>query len=1776
MKKRGEIGNFALILLIAVGALTAAVMLANMAKPSITGFAPADGNGSDGKEDGNQTQADGENATAEQAPSNQTAEEEKGKPEKEDKKEPNVPPVWKSDIAEFTLNGKTAIDLGTYFSDSNNDTITYTSSTPDKIAVEISGSIATLTPAGHNFEAAITFTASDGDKSTGREVRLIIPERKITIDLGYKAGTIYNTPDDGIAPTTGIVDMTVENSRFTWNADPGNLCTRWETYSLGDEKATLVCYGSEKCCNFIDLEPARNAWNDPFYSSYGQYGASLDNIVSAQILYVDYKLAVDEPFSEIYFSSWQNLSVKYYFEFADFNNLCIDTCSLSGFNDSSYELIFEIDNAAITLESLAYTTVETIEKVQFGISVEDSSGSPYGSYALYKDGVVVTDEFVEPDFYDIVIQPLEGIFQSILVQNIQIDNVNVKKKYAVDLGDLDFEKATLTANATGNSLYKCRQWDYDTEVCFGTWERVQDLVPGEQYNVTLTADDPGFIEGDINITVPAAPPPTGLAFTANIPNVSVVINRNSTIDLPLYFSNLEAGTIFNHYPMDDILVEFDNNIAIVIPSKGFAGSQITFITANKSDALAVSNVFSVNVLNISIGVTPDLSINKSEFKSDEDVELEFEYVKKDELVRQSKWKEEYEVFERDTKKTRQEREDLKKKLVKGEKRKKKWETANEKIETTLLDNKGNAMKVEPEIEELREGKFRIKVAKPRSFKAGKYRLRVDFEKEGFIYSEEQEFTWGVLAINTHKSAYLPNEEAFIGIGVLNDFGRMVCDADVALEITNPGNKKTILSTANGRISISPECEIYGVTNLPDYYTTYDVSGVGSYLMNLTAVTPNGVRSIADSFIVLNNVDFDVSRRTATRIYPLVPYYVNITIIAGKDYKGAVNEYVPSSFAILTSNGAALSTAGDTTMLSWNVDLKKGNRYDVWYRYDAPDTSPEFYLLGPLDIGSFKEYRQWQIANDEPADAINITMDFSGPHVINHTMYVSGHINLTNGTNVSLTQIQIWVNYSRIDISNFSDIDANEFSLGIYNLTATDTNNITLLNSSPGNIYNYSGNFTSRVFDGTITRKWTRLAWNSNTSTINDTLENVALGKETAVSGAFSGSWPGSKAVDDDTDCTDVDFDTWLTPDNTAVQWITIFLNTSQTTNYTIYQLNISQANSCQGAAGADTITVINVSFSDGSKQNFTLTAPSPPQREIINLTPVITSFVNITIYKSGGGAGGDFEGFYNIEAYGQAVRNVSFQVRTDDDNSSWGGWTGPDGTANSYFTASPADISNVAANRYIQYIAYLRTTLANYTPYMSEANLSYTTFTDAFGNYNISFVAPGFNGDYNVTLNVSSQTYGLTNGTLTKLISISNLTVNVSINFNVTFATGSAPVSVYGHVNLSNGTNVINWPIEVWVNYTLISNGNFTDNNASDFNGTGTNPGVYNLTRTDGENVTLNLTSGVYNSSGTYLSRIFDAGGIVSWKNLSWGERVPYGEELPNNRYNETGNGIFGGINMTGNVLLFHLNNDSSYGESDSLVFDFSGNGNNASVNGNAHANLSDKMLGTGSYYFDGTGDFVNTSDTSTLDITGAMSVSVWVKRKSTGGSQGIVAKGGDGFYAPYDMRFNTDNRIIFAQSSDGASWGTLLLNGPVITDTNWHHFAFTSDLSTARLYADGVEVENDGTPAASLWNNAVDVMVAAEANPASPQTKGSFCNCWIDEVGIWSRSLSADEILNIYKRGVLRLGLQARTCSASDCSDEPNFIGPTNTSASNFTNATLNDLALTNLSRNRYFQYRA
>jgi hypothetical protein len=255
-----------------------------------------------------------------------------------------------------------------------------------------------------------------------------------------------------------------------------------------------------------------------------------------------------------------------------------------------------------------------------------------------------------------------------------------------------------------------------------------------------------------------------------------------------------------------------------------------------------------------------------------------------------------------------------------------------------------------------------------SFVPGKYTLVVDDNGKQF----KQDFTWGVLAINTNKSIYLPNETANLALAVLDQKGNMVCNASVTLLITAPNGTITTLSTNNGTIIVNPECQMKKVTNKPDYVANYQVQGSGIYKMNLTATSANGTYAIADEFTVQNSVPFAVERITATRIFPYNPYPVSLKITANQDFTGKITEEVPSSFQITplvdTLTYDTIENATANKIITWNVALKTGQVINLGYNYTPPNISPQFYLLGPLTFSAngetiFTESRHWQIASD---------------------------------------------------------------------------------------------------------------------------------------------------------------------------------------------------------------------------------------------------------------------------------------------------------------------------------------------------------------------------------------------------------------------------------------------------------------------------------------------------------------------------------------------------------------------------------------------------------------------------------------------------------------------------------------------------------------------------------------------------------------------------------------------------------------------------------------------
>ncbi len=234
---------------------------------------------------------------------------------------------------------------------------------------------------------------------------------------------------------------------------------------------------------------------------------------------------------------------------------------------------------------------------------------------------------------------------------------------------------------------------------------------------------------------------------------------------------------------------------------------------------------------------------------------------------------------------------------------------------------------------------------------------------------EQEFLWGVLAYNSDKAQYLLYETAQFQIGVLDEQGNIICDADIDLTITNKdANHKTILSTKTGTITESNECIKHDFTLEPDYKSELQLTHSGKYTVEITATTKNGTYKTTDSFEVIepDDVPFLIQRNTPTRVYPKKDYPVEITIIPNEDFNGEIVETVPRDFLIKRSYlGIPYTniqkTSGDKKII-WKIKLEKDVPVILSYKYDAPNISPQFYLLGPIE---FVRTTETTTLSDEP-------------------------------------------------------------------------------------------------------------------------------------------------------------------------------------------------------------------------------------------------------------------------------------------------------------------------------------------------------------------------------------------------------------------------------------------------------------------------------------------------------------------------------------------------------------------------------------------------------------------------------------------------------------------------------------------------------------------------------------------------------------------------------------------------------------------------------------------
>jgi len=226
------------------------------------------------------------------------------------------------------------------------------------------------------------------------------------------------------------------------------------------------------------------------------------------------------------------------------------------------------------------------------------------------------------------------------------------------------------------------------------------------------------------------------------------------------------------------------------------------------------------------------------------------------------------------------------------------------------------------------------------------------------------------------------------------------------------------------------------------------------------------------------------------------------------------------------------------------------------------------------------------------------------------------------------------------------------------------------------------------------------------------------------------------------------------------------------------------------------------------------------------------------------------------------------------------------------------------------------------------------------------------------------------------------------------------------------------------------------------------------------------------------------------------------------------------GVSSEGLVGLWHFNNDSSYGENDTHVYDFSGGGgNNGTWNGDASPDsdsgfTTSGKLGAGGFMFDGDGDWVNVDFSNSQGSYTSLTVSNWIYWNSgADGRQTMINEmNGASLYwiLDYSCDVGSANEKLNLYLGDTSDEGYHCSASTIPRDT-WTFVSFTYDNSTSNgsIYINGV-IDNS-----FVTNGSVDLDASIRIG-ALEDTRDYFPGK-IDEVMIFNRSLSASEVMRLY-----------------------------------------------------------
>lgn len=201
---------------------------------------------------------------------------------------------------------------------------------------------------------------------------------------------------------------------------------------------------------------------------------------------------------------------------------------------------------------------------------------------------------------------------------------------------------------------------------------------------------------------------------------------------------------------------------------------------------------------------------------------------------------------------------------------------------------------------------------------------------------------------------------------------------------------------------------------------------------------------------------------------------------------------------------------------------------------------------------------------------------------------------------------------------------------------------------------------------------------------------------------------------------------------------------------------------------------------------------------------------------------------------------------------------------------------------------------------------------------------------------------------------------------------------------------------------------------------------------------------------------------------------------------------------------------------------DESGNGNNGTVNG---ATLTTDRLGaTGhSYSFDGS-NYIEIQNSNSLQVGNELTISVWLKYTSLVGNLNWILQKGigsgcpiDGFYLSFDNGGMGSTQFVKGfVYGNGSNYCANIGNMATNLDTSWHNIlVIYNPPSGNKLFIDGILVAQDygACPTCTVVNSPTRPLFIG----LSPFDAGFGWNGKLDDIGIWNRALTEQEVEALY-----------------------------------------------------------